>query len=172
MARALPTQIAASGTGPQSGPGGTVTVEAGTLTIEGGASSTVGPGTGGDVNITVSSDIVLPDPGPQITPQSTGGGDAGSITVSAVRLLMNDSAAISTEVLTSTAAAATLPCMCAIFSTSSAADLDLGQGRDREWRQHHDQRRSVHRVVGQYGRGDLAAGRFRHRDNQRPGRCQ
>jgi large exoprotein involved in heme utilization and adhesion len=104
------TGITASATGLQSGPGGLVTVRAGALTVEGGAqiaSSTAGPGTGGDVNITVASDIVLPDLGPQITAQSTaqstGGGDAGSITISARRLLMNDSAAITTEALASTA---------------------------------------------------------------------
>jgi filamentous hemagglutinin family protein len=100
------TQIAASATGPQSGPGGTVTVQANALTIEGGAqiaSSTAGPGKGGDVNVTVASDIVLPDPGPQITAQSTGSGDAGSITLSAVRLLMNNGAKVSTEAETSTA---------------------------------------------------------------------
>ena len=94
------TQIAASATGLQSGPGGRVKVQAGTLTVEGGAqiaSSTAGPGKGGDINITVGSDIVLPDPGPQITAKSTGGGDAGSITVSAVRLLMNNGGEISTE---------------------------------------------------------------------------
>ena len=55
------------------------------------------------MNVTVASDIVLPDPGPQITARSTGSGDAGSITVSAVRLLMNNGAAISTEAETSTA---------------------------------------------------------------------
>jgi large exoprotein involved in heme utilization and adhesion len=100
------TQIAASATGLQSGPGGSVSVTAGSLTVEGGAqiaSSTAGRGKGGDVNITVASDIVLPDPGPQITAQSTGSGDAGSITVSAVRVLMNNGAAISTEAATSTA---------------------------------------------------------------------
>jgi large exoprotein involved in heme utilization and adhesion len=100
------TQIAASATGPQSGPGGSVTVAANALTVKGGAqiaSSTAGPGGGGDVTVTVASDIVLPDPGPQITARSTGSGDAGSITVSAVRLLMNNGAAISTEAETSTA---------------------------------------------------------------------
>jgi large exoprotein involved in heme utilization and adhesion len=100
------TQIAASATGPQSGPGGSVTVQADALSIAGGAqiaSSTAGPGKGGDVNIAVASDIVLPDPGPQITARSTGSGDAGSITVSAARLLMNNGAAISTEAAASTA---------------------------------------------------------------------
>ena len=100
------TEIAASAIGPQSGPGGAVTVQAGSITIEGGAeiaSSTAGPGKGGNVDVVVASDIVLPDPGPQITAQSTGSGDAGSITISAVRLLMNNGANISTEAETSTA---------------------------------------------------------------------
>jgi filamentous hemagglutinin family protein len=100
------TEIAASAVGPQSGPGGSVTVAANRLTVGGRAqiaSSTAGPGKGGDVNVTVGSDIVLPDPGPQITAQSTGSGDAGSITISAVRLLMNDGAKISTEAEASTA---------------------------------------------------------------------
>jgi len=100
------TQIAASAIGPQSGPGGSVSVSANSLTVESGAliaSSTAGPGKGGDVHVSVASDIVLPDMGPQITARSTGSGDAGSITVSAVRLLMNDGAAISTEAATSTA---------------------------------------------------------------------
>jgi len=47
--------------------------------------------------------MVLPDLGPQITARSTGSGDAGSVTVSAARLLMNNSAAISTEAEASTA---------------------------------------------------------------------
>jgi large exoprotein involved in heme utilization and adhesion len=100
------TQIAASATGPQSGPGGSVTVAAGALTIRGGAqvaSSTAGPGRGGDVAVAVASDIVLQDPGPQITARSTGSGDAGSITVSATRLFMNNGASVSTEAATSTA---------------------------------------------------------------------
>jgi hypothetical protein len=83
-----------------------VTVQAGALTVAGGAqiaSSTAGTGKGGDVNIAVASDIVLPDPGPQITARSTGGGDAGLITVSAARLLLNNRASISTEAVTSTA---------------------------------------------------------------------
>ena len=60
------TQIAASATGTQSGPGGSVTVTAGSLTVEGGAqiaSTTTGPGNGGDVEVAVVSDITLPDRG-------------------------------------------------------------------------------------------------------------
>ena len=105
------TGIAASATGPQSAAGGAVTVNANTLTIGGGAqiaSSTAGPGKGGDVGVTIANDVALsgtaPDGTPSgITARSTGGGDAGSITVSAVRLLMNNGAAISTEAETSTA---------------------------------------------------------------------
>jgi hypothetical protein len=67
------------------------------------ASSTAGPGKGGDVNVIVASDIVLPDPGPQITARSTGSGNAGSVTVSAFRLRLGNGAAISTEAETSTA---------------------------------------------------------------------
>jgi hypothetical protein len=48
----------------------------------------------------VVSDIVLPDPGPQITAMSTANGDAGSVTVSAFRLLAGNGAAISTEAAT------------------------------------------------------------------------
>jgi hypothetical protein len=100
------TGIIASGTSTASGNAGSVTVRAGSLTVEGGAeiaSSTAGPGKGGDVNVIIASDIALPDPGPQINARSTGSGDAGSITVSAVRLRMNNGAAISTEADTSTA---------------------------------------------------------------------
>jgi filamentous hemagglutinin family protein len=94
------TQIAASVTGPQSGSGGTVTVNADILTIRGGAkiaSSTAGQGRGSNVQITAASDIVLTDRGSQITARSTGSGDMGAIAVSTVRLLMNNSAAILTD---------------------------------------------------------------------------
>jgi hypothetical protein len=77
-----------------------VTIRAGTLIVEGGAqvaSSTAGRERGGDLNITVASDTLLPDPGPQITSLSTGSGDAGSVILSAARLLMNNGAAIATE---------------------------------------------------------------------------
>jgi len=100
------TRIAASATGAQSGAGGAVTVQAGSLTVKGGAqiaSTAGGLGKGGNVNVTVVSDIVLPDPGPQITAMSTGSGDAGSVAVSAGRLLLGNGAAISTEAETSKA---------------------------------------------------------------------
>jgi hypothetical protein len=83
------TQIAASATGLQSGAGGLVMVTADTSDRYGRGANRQHhhrPGKGGDVNVIVASDIVLPDPGPQITAQSTGSGDAGSITVSAARL--------------------------------------------------------------------------------------
>jgi filamentous hemagglutinin family protein len=100
------TQIAASAIGTGSGPGGQVTVNAGSLRIQGGAqiaSTTAGAGNGGNVSVNVASDISLPDPGPQVTARSTGSGDAGSVTVSAIRLLVNNGAAISTEAEASTA---------------------------------------------------------------------
>jgi filamentous hemagglutinin family protein len=100
------TRIAASATGAQSGAGGVVTVQAGSLTVQGGAqiaSTAGGLGKGGDVDVKVVSDIVLPDPGPQITAMSTGSGDAGSVTISAGRLLLANGAAISTEAETSKA---------------------------------------------------------------------
>lgn len=116
------TQIAASATGPNSGPGGSVTVMANTLTVEGGAqiaSSTTGPGKGGDVDVVVASDITLPDRGPQITAQSTGSGDAGSITVSAVRLLLRDGGAISTEASTANGGNITLNVSDFLYLTNS-----------------------------------------------------
>jgi filamentous hemagglutinin family protein len=88
------------------GNAGQVTVHAGSLSIVNGgviATTTGGPGKGGDVDVIVASDITLRGPGPQITAKSTGGGNAGSITVSAFRLLMNNGAQISTEAETSTA---------------------------------------------------------------------
>jgi filamentous hemagglutinin family protein len=98
------TQIAASALGTQSGPGGTVSVIAGGLTVQAGAtiaSSSLGPGKGGDVTIN-AADIILTDPGatPQISANSRGTGDAGSITVTAVNLQMKNSATISTDAAT------------------------------------------------------------------------
>ena len=78
------TQIAASATGPQSGPGGSVIVNANALTVEGGAqiaSSTAGPGNGGSVQITAQGPLTLTDPGSGITAlaTSTASGSAGSV---------------------------------------------------------------------------------------------
>ena len=56
------TQIAASALGQQSGPGGSVTVQAGTLMIKGGAqiaSSTAGRGRGGDVEVKIADAVTL-----------------------------------------------------------------------------------------------------------------
>jgi filamentous hemagglutinin family protein len=100
------TEIAASATGAQSGPAGTVTVSAGSLTIAGGAeiaSTAAGLGPGGGITVSVSSDIVLTGPGAEITAQSTGRGNAGTITISASRLFLDNGAAISTEAETATA---------------------------------------------------------------------
>jgi large exoprotein involved in heme utilization and adhesion len=56
------TQIAASATGRQSGTGGSVVVKVGTLAIGGGAqiaSTTAGPGRGGDISVTAADDVTL-----------------------------------------------------------------------------------------------------------------
>jgi large exoprotein involved in heme utilization and adhesion len=100
------TEIAASATGAQSGPAGTVIVSAGRLTIAGGAeiaSTTAGLGLGGGVTVSVSSDIVLTGSNSEITAQSTGSGDAGTIAISAYRLFLKSGATISTEAETATA---------------------------------------------------------------------
>jgi large exoprotein involved in heme utilization and adhesion len=116
------TQIAASATGTQSGPGGLVTVDANALTVAGGAqiaSSTAGAGKGGNVDVVVAGDITLPGPGPQITAQSTGSGDAGSIMVSAARVLMSDGGRISTEALTANGGNITLKVSDFLYLTNS-----------------------------------------------------
>jgi hypothetical protein len=78
------TQIAASAAGLQSGPGGSVTVAANSLTIEGGAqiaSSTAGPGKGGDVNVRIANDVALSGAASDGTPSgitaSAGPGSSG-----------------------------------------------------------------------------------------------
>jgi hypothetical protein len=122
------TQIAASAEGLQSGPGGGVTVKANTLTVEGGAriaSTTAGPGKGGDISVSVANGVTLSGPG-QITALSTGAATPGD-TLSAARLLMNNSASISTEAKGRSAAsgAASLPLR--DFLYRQQRDLDLGQ---------------------------------------------
>jgi large exoprotein involved in heme utilization and adhesion len=113
--------IGVSTLGMQSGRAGSVTVAANALTISGGgavkpvgrnmeekaashiASATVGPGNGGNVDVVVASDIVLTGPGPQILAISQGSGSAGSVMVSAGRLLLANRASISASAATSTA---------------------------------------------------------------------
>ena len=90
------------------GSGGNVSVSvAGTLAINGGPAGTPfvtgisagtnrrSTGAGGDVTI-VAGNIVLSGPGPQITAQSLGTGDAGSIVVNAGTIEISDGASIST----------------------------------------------------------------------------
>ena len=97
------TQIAASATGPQSGPGGNVTVAAGSLTIEGGAeiaSSTAGPGSGGDIRVAVSSEAALSgsasDGTPSgITASATASGNAGKVAVSGRTIAISGGAEVS-----------------------------------------------------------------------------
>jgi filamentous hemagglutinin family protein len=92
-------QIAASAVGRRSGPGGVVTIEAGSLIVNGAAkiaSTTAGPSSGGDIRVT-AGDILLSGIGPQITAQSTGSGTAGAVTVDAGRVQLFDGGSISTE---------------------------------------------------------------------------
>ncbi len=75
------TQIAASATGPQSGPGGSVTISADALTIEGGgriASTTFGPGRAGDIAVTVANGVALSGSGPDGASAITASAQPGS----------------------------------------------------------------------------------------------
>jgi len=93
------TEIGASAIGTGSGNAGTVTVSAGSVTVQGGAriaSSTAGKGRGGDVTVAATSDIRLAGTEPQITAISTGTGAAGSIIVSTPQLFLRNGASIST----------------------------------------------------------------------------
>ena len=75
------TQIAASATGAQSGPGGSVIIAANSLSVAGGAqiaSSTTGPGTGGDVDVTVANGVSLSGTGPNGTRGITASAEPGS----------------------------------------------------------------------------------------------
>jgi hypothetical protein len=136
-----------------------------------------------------AADIVLPDPGPQITAQSTGSGDAGSITASANPLLISNRAAISTEARTSTASGGniTLHLRDFLYLTSSEISTSVkgetGSGGnintrssarhprsqqhhragDRgSWRQLHDHYRPVHPVSRQHHLGHITTGHFRY----------
>jgi hypothetical protein len=86
------TEIAASATGPQSGPGGSVTVAADALTVEGGAriaSTTFGPGRAGDIDVTVAKGVTLSSSGPNgpsaitASAQSGSSGQAGQVVLMA-----------------------------------------------------------------------------------------
>ena len=93
------TAIAASATGPQSGNAGPVTVNASTVTVQGGAqiaSSTAGLGRGGDVTVNAASAIRLSSPGPQVSATAARTGDAGSVAVAAPQVFLRDGASIST----------------------------------------------------------------------------
>jgi filamentous hemagglutinin family protein len=91
--------IFASATGPQSGPGGSITVGAGELTVQGGAqiaSTTAGPGNGGTVNVTAQGPLSLSDPGSGIiaSATSTASGNAGSVAVGAPQMTVTSGAQI------------------------------------------------------------------------------
>jgi filamentous hemagglutinin family protein len=93
------TQIAASATGLQSGPAGSVSVTAGGLTVAGGAqiaSTTSGPGKGGTVQVIARGPLSLSDPGSGIIAlaNSSASGDAGSIKVGAPQIAVSSGAEI------------------------------------------------------------------------------
>ena len=118
------TQIAASATGPQSGPGGSVTVAANALTIAGGAqiaATTAGPGKGGDVAVSVANNVTL---------SGTGPGGASGITASAEA---GSTGAAGEVVLTAGGALA--------LSGGARVDLDARPGR--QWRHRAGHRAGV-----------------------------
>jgi filamentous hemagglutinin family protein len=91
--------ISASALPGATGNAGNVTVNGGSIAIATGgqvSSTTDGPGQGGDIEVEGQS-IQLSGPGPEITAQSGGTGNAGSITVNAGNLTLTQGASISTE---------------------------------------------------------------------------
>jgi filamentous hemagglutinin family protein len=93
----LGTGITASAAGPQSGRGGSVMVDAGKLTIKGGAqiaSTTVGAGAGGPVQVTVRGPLSLSDPDSGINASATASGNAGSVMVGAPQITIASGATI------------------------------------------------------------------------------
>jgi filamentous hemagglutinin family protein len=82
------TRIAASAIGTQSGPGGAVTVTADSLTVKGGAqiaSTTAGPGKGGDVAVIIANGATLSGAGTAITTSAEQGssGRGGEVVLTA-----------------------------------------------------------------------------------------
>ena len=91
-------QIAASAEGPRSGSGGSVMVNAGTLTIKDSAqiaSTTAGPGDGGTVQVVAQGPLTLTDPATRITATSTANGNAGSVLVRAPQITITSGGEIS-----------------------------------------------------------------------------
>jgi filamentous hemagglutinin family protein len=80
------------------GTGGTVTINTGSLTLTGAGvdSSTFGPGRGGDININATGDIKLSAGGFLFSEETTGTGTPGNVTVQANNITASDGA-ISTD---------------------------------------------------------------------------
>ena len=165
-------QIAASATDPNSASAGQVTVLAGRLAIGGGAqiaSTTAGKGIGGDISV-ASPLIDLIGPGPQITARSTGSGDAGSIRLAARRLNLRGGASISTEAATANGGNISLTVV-GLSLSEEFADHDVGQGLDRQWRQHHDRPQTAGARPQPDHRPGGAGARRQHHDRRRPVRA-
>jgi filamentous hemagglutinin family protein len=126
------TQIAASATEQQSGKAGSVVVDAGSITIQGGAqiasttasrtppnadeagariADATDPGfcaASGNVCMGATGDIRLSDPGSAIATNSTGTRPAGSIRMLAPRVILRDEASVSTAAQTADGGAITI----------------------------------------------------------------
>ena len=99
------SSVASQATPQSTGTAGSVAINAGSLTVSNGAqitTATHGPGAGGDIALAVGGDILLSGSGPIVTalPRATAGGIAGSITLTAANLSLQDGAAISTQAIT------------------------------------------------------------------------
>jgi large exoprotein involved in heme utilization and adhesion len=94
-------EISSTAVGP--GNAGTILIDAGSASIfDTGliATTTKQTGAGGDIDLAVSGNLLLSGVGPQIAAESTGTGNAGSITVSAANLTLQNGASISTQAAT------------------------------------------------------------------------
>ena len=117
------TEIGASALGERSGNAGTVTVSAGTVTVQGAAriaSSTAGPGRGGSV--TVNAGTASLSQAGSITTATSGSGNAGSVALNVGRgLIIDGASAISSEAVpTSVGSAGTV--------RVNAGDISISNG--------------------------------------------
>ncbi len=87
----------ALGTDPNAGDSGDIRIDAGAVTVSGGAqidSSTIGPGTGGTVQLTAANSIDIFGLGTRISSDTRVEGDGGNIRFQAGRVTLNDRATV------------------------------------------------------------------------------